>query len=313
MKIVLSRKGFDSSNGHIPSPIFQQEDGTLSLYSLPIPKKQATYRYSDIQWNQSNLQVLISSLRRGKKTRPDYPAHLDPDLVRDAVKNRHPDWCPIFGQSGSSETQLQHERVNDLAEDGCGRPLFLYFGWYREVKSMPAGYSYVKKAPNIHALFGWLQVERKIVLRDRERREEVRSEFPWAAHHPHVADDYDDAPNAIYIAPKPGSKADRLILNGRDTGLPAAGMFRRFDPEVHTLTAKDRSRSRWCLPSWFYRDGDPKLGMHKKKSRWEVQSDPRNIHLQSVGKGQEFVLDSGDYDEKQIGKWVERIVRAGQR
>ena len=47
MKIILSRKGFDSSNGGIPSPILP--DGTL--LSLPIPAKLDTISFDDLNYN----------------------------------------------------------------------------------------------------------------------------------------------------------------------------------------------------------------------------------------------------------------------
>ena len=45
-KIILSRKGFDSSNGGIPSPIMP--DGTL--LSMPIIDS-SDISFSDIAWN----------------------------------------------------------------------------------------------------------------------------------------------------------------------------------------------------------------------------------------------------------------------
>lgn len=138
--------------------------------------------------------------------------------------------------------------------------------------------------------------------------------MPWAADHPHVkCGYYENRLNAIYIAPRPGSKTDRLILNGRDTGLPASGMFSRFDRDLHTLTIAGKTRSRWRLPSWFYRAGEPALGMHKNKERWmATANDPGHVELQSVGRGQEFVFESQDHDEEKVLQWVEGIVRAGQ-
>ena len=46
MKIILSRKGFDSSNGGCPSPIMP--DGTL--LSMPIPTDDDVF-FSDVAWN----------------------------------------------------------------------------------------------------------------------------------------------------------------------------------------------------------------------------------------------------------------------
>ena len=47
MKIILSRKGFDSGNGGQPSPILP--DGTL--LSMPIPSNDSDNTYSTIMWN----------------------------------------------------------------------------------------------------------------------------------------------------------------------------------------------------------------------------------------------------------------------
>ena len=47
MKIILSRKGFDSSTGKVPSPVFP--DGTM--ISLPIPDRSSTIAYKDIAGN----------------------------------------------------------------------------------------------------------------------------------------------------------------------------------------------------------------------------------------------------------------------
>src|SRR5208282_283221 len=150
MKIILSRKGFDSSNGGIASPIF----GDGGLYSLPIPLEQATTcRYEDILWNRSNLRELISSLRRRKKTQLQDAPHLDPDLVRGSLANRHCEWRPIFGQSGGAETLLQNCGIQNSA-DSRNRPLFLFFGWFREAGKTRNGYSFVSRSPDIHAFFG---------------------------------------------------------------------------------------------------------------------------------------------------------------
>ena len=54
MKIILSRKGFDSSNGGIPSPIMP--DGTL--ISMPIPAKEKV-SYTDI--GSKEIYVILST------------------------------------------------------------------------------------------------------------------------------------------------------------------------------------------------------------------------------------------------------------
>ena len=75
MKVILSRKGFDSANGGIASPIF--EDGTM--LSFPIPSKdhdKDKIAYEELTCNKILLNELLENL--GYKG--DKYCHLDPDL-----------------------------------------------------------------------------------------------------------------------------------------------------------------------------------------------------------------------------------------
>src|SRR5262249_40535555 len=95
MKIILSRKGFDSSAGGCPSPIF--EDGTMM--SLPIPARDSPIEYADVA-----LAQLVTDLTRGAITGADR-AHLDPDLARSTLP-RARGWRPLFGQLGAAQRAL---------------------------------------------------------------------------------------------------------------------------------------------------------------------------------------------------------------
>lgn len=345
MKIILSRKGFDSQNGSIASPIYPKGDG-LGLYSLPIPleNRGLNDRYEHIQWNGRNLHDLITSLRPNGELGIEDSPHLDPDLVHGALKKRPDHWRPIFGQSGGQETQLRnrgvgrqvrpgsvvgangHQRkVNGVGEgvgnehfrDGIAGPLFLFFGWFRNVEESEGQYSYAPpvQSPDIHAFFGWLQTAQKVSFAGREDREAFMRNNPWAAQHPHVASTYyDGRPNAIYIAPEPDSKDDRLNLDGTLTDFKASGMFSTYAPDVHQLTLDGQTRTNWRLPAWFFhRNGNPTLGMHGNLNRWQaIPEQPGHIHLRSVDIGQEFVFDSCDYDRKVVHAWVKKIIEAGR-
>src|ERR1700678_123230 len=91
MKIILSRKGFDSSSGGVPSPIFP--DG--KILSLPIPDKSSTIAYNDIAGNNwATVGELVQQLAGIPRT---HRAHLDPDLAAQSFP-RTEEWRPIFGQ-----------------------------------------------------------------------------------------------------------------------------------------------------------------------------------------------------------------------
>src|SRR5215472_17422147 len=104
MKIILSRKGFDSSTGGIPSPILP--DGRLLSLPIPVPGERITY--AQIRAFDGSAASVLSDLRPGGhrfegelKSQPwaSVPAHLDPDL-RAAARPRFAGWRPLFGQDG---------------------------------------------------------------------------------------------------------------------------------------------------------------------------------------------------------------------
>src|SRR5687768_10897447 len=118
MRVILSRKGFDSGYGRVPSPVLP--DGRM--ISLPIPDKDAPVAYAAIKRDEILLSGLVDDLTKGKIP-PRFLAHLDPDLDRDAVV-RPSGWRPIFGQSGAALGHLR--KLGVVAGD-----LFLFFGWFR--------------------------------------------------------------------------------------------------------------------------------------------------------------------------------------
>src|SRR5258708_5248016 len=75
LKIVLSRKGFDSASGGVPNPILP---GGV-LVPLPIPAIRDPHTYNEIAVNGVGLGTLVEELTRGKIERTRR-CHLDPDL-----------------------------------------------------------------------------------------------------------------------------------------------------------------------------------------------------------------------------------------
>ncbi len=273
MKIILSRKGFDAGIGKVPNPIFQSGE----LCSLPIPENapgSRSKRYEEIKINNLSLGAIVHQLTRGK-IRPDDPAHLDPDLNPESIP-RQVGWKPVFGQAGTAETHLQNHNVRD-------GDIFIFYGWFRQIEPYEGSYRYVKNAPDLHVIFGWLQIERRVPVFNR-------SEIPsWALDHAHFVREKHSNPNSIYIS------TDHLQLPGTSIKLPGAGIFPKFDP-VLCLTAPGMSRSKWRLPPWFYpAQKKSRLSYHTNMGRWESRKE--HVLLNTVGRGQEFVLDCQDYPE----------------
>ncbi|MEK8052677.1 hypothetical protein AACH10_20675 [Ideonella sp. DXS22W] len=264
MKIIFSRKGFDSQYGGVPSPIF--DDGTL--VSLPIPSRQGR-PLGDITGPVGSLAPLVADLTAGRLGAHTL-VHLDPDLRGDSVARRA-GWRPSFGQVAAAQSHLARQGV------GPG-DVFLFFGWFRQAERRGTHWRYVPGAPDIHSLFGWLQVGNVLSLFGTPQI----GSHEWLHDHPHVAfADQMGSGNAIYIA------AEALFKRR----LPGAGCFVRWTPRLQ-LTAPGRSRSVWRLPAWMHPDvSQTALSYHTDPRRWQL--DEQSTLLQSVAKGQEFVIDVG--------------------
>lgn len=273
MKIILSRKGFDSGSGGIASPIFPSGE----LHSLPIPESIRSHhskRYKEIRVGDHSLGSIVNDLTGGKIT-PECFAHLDPDLDAGSVP-RSANWRPVFGQAGAAEKHLQNQGV----EEG---DVFLFYGWFRQVELVVGKYRYVSTEPDLHVIFGWLQVEQRLSV-------DSLSEIPiWTHDHPHYKVRKYSGLDSIYIS------TSQLRLPGTEIHKPGAGMFHMYTPEL-CLTAPHRSRSIWQLPAWFYpQEPFSSLSYHSNLSRWELNGD--TVLLRSVGRGQEFVLDCQEYPQ----------------
>lgn len=183
MKIILSRKGFDSSNGGCASPIMP--DGTL--LSMPIPSSD-TDSYSDLHWTGATYSDILSELCPKKIF---VNCHVDPDIrVNNRVKSIE-NWSPAFGQIGAAQGLLANAGVE------CG-DIFLFFGWFRHVEKTDKGYRFVKRSgsdfyahADMQVIYGYLQVGE--ILTEPERI----SKYNW---HPHSSRRrLDNANNALYI------------------------------------------------------------------------------------------------------------------
>lgn len=267
MKIIFSRKGFDSQYGGVPSPILP--DGGMT--SFPIPSKYGR-PLKDLSFQGRLLAELVSDLKPGVNT-----VHLDPDLEFESVP-RELGWLPNFGQVGRAQSHLANEGV-DVGD------VFLFFGWFRQIERSCDRWQYKRSAPNIHSLFGWLQVG-KVINVPKDSPDTVAKRYPWLADHPHVQYQVTIGNNnTLYVS------ADKLHIDGQPTNAPGGGMFKRWMPALQ-LTEPGCTRSKWLLPGWMAPSSDLRpMSMHGNLSRWEVAGE--QVRLQTVGKGQEFVLDVG--------------------
>ncbi len=281
MKIILSRKGFDSGSGGNPSPIFP--DGRM--ISIPIPDDQPGIKYKDICFPPYNFGSLVADLTGGN-TSPADGAHLDPDIRAESLP-RHPQWRPLFGQVGSAQSHLENNGVQ--AGD-----LFLFFGLFRKVIDDSGKITYQKGSPNRHIIWGWLQIDEVINVDSCDR-----SQYPWATYHPHF-NRRPDKKNTMYI----GSRY--LKLPGmRNRTVPGAGAFPAFKEKMQLTASSVTTCSHWELPSWFFpQKGRTPMTYHGNRDRWERTQN--GTRLKTVGRGQEFILNCDEYPE--VFGWVRGLL-----
>ncbi len=104
MKIIFSRKGFDSGYGGVPSPILPAG----STVSLPIPSPFGR-PLSDLRFGNEPLGEMVNELTCGRVATTQ-SVHLDPDLVAATVP-RLPGWSAAFGQTSSAQGHLRNQNI----------------------------------------------------------------------------------------------------------------------------------------------------------------------------------------------------------
>ncbi|MGA8849828.1 MAG: hypothetical protein WB564_08435 [Dehalococcoidia bacterium] len=265
-KIILSRKGFDSSSGGDYSPF---DLATGKYIVLPIPQDEDEVKISNRQkfeeikiksnyfkeYNASNLKELIERVtKKGKamikKNRLDY-AHFDPWLG-------HCPWLEeesnhsigVFGQVDGAQTHLRNQEV----EEGS---LFLFFSRFKptgDARENKLGINISAKhlKEGLYFIYGWLRVGWKPIQKFEEidnidilnakEKEELRS------HHPHATPEYfqncKGKNNTIYIAHK--------YLLDNSTKFPGCSYFPVLsDKLLLTATDSDQSSDQSQMPNWL--------------------------------------------------------------
>lgn len=282
MKVILSRKGFDSSNGGILSPII---DNRIML-SLPIPSKDKdpdpkkykdSIKYEELTCNGDRLDKILTDLGYDLKQKPtsEY-CHLDPDLDPKRRKEQPANWRPAFGQRRQAAKYLDECNVDE-------GDLFLFFGGFRHVIKDENGiYQYAKKGNNvndvyygepIHAIWGYMQVDK--VVRDPKDIEK----FDWHPHAKRIGEPH----NTIYLAKEKLSFAPDM---------PGCGIF-DYDPK-RVLTIPGRTKAIWKKEAALLNTGRKNCDISSKKT-------PTGIYY--AGIWQEMLLDNNNITQN----WAESL------
>lgn len=161
MRIIFSRKGFDSSSGGKASPIVNGRP-----ISLPIPaSRNSVTTYGDL-----GLGGLVHRVTRGR-LHSDSLCHADPYFV---------DGQCAFGQAGAAQGHLAR---NGIAPGD----VFLFFGLFADEES---------GEPH-HRIFGYMTIERVLSLGPAPSRTDAPD---FAPDHPHFIGER-DRNNTVYLGP----------------------------------------------------------------------------------------------------------------
>jgi hypothetical protein len=271
-KVILSRKGFDGTTGGKASPII---DG--KLVSLPIPRADSGDFYKNLIFSptESYLKVMKDL---GIKLYSE--AHVDPDIRKSIIPNRPERWRGLFGQSGPSQGTLHNRQV------GKG-DIFLFFGWFKEVRRINGVYQYCPDAPDIHAIFGYLEVDCVFDI-------QAGASVPyWMKYHPHIKEreEYGTQRNAIYMATKSFSKSPQK---------QGWGCF-RYDKRLVLTKEGAKKRSLWELPPCFQGEHENFTCGIKK---WEILQNG-NVEMQINGRGDQELYIS---DKPEVVEWAENLI-----
>jgi hypothetical protein len=190
MKIIFSRKGFDSKYGGGCSPILP--DGRLLSIPIPSISIENGIPYSKLISPFGTFKNIMEKLKL--KIPENGLAHLDPDLI-DSVYERNRNWKGIFGQAGAANSHLSKENIekNDI---------FLFYSSFRKTAiDNNKNLTFCEKEIR-HIIFGYLLVDEIINNGKYQITDFIKSypKYKWAFYHPHLINDKYGKQNTIYVA-----------------------------------------------------------------------------------------------------------------
>ncbi len=310
MKVIFSRKGFDSSYGGFPSIILPKEMD-YKMISFPIPEtnpKCEVIEANNLFYTLGNgrklsLEEIFKQLKiidninipefsqnrkvivpRRKGMEWDYNSekhrtvfHYDPQVPKIGY-----DYA-AFGQSGAAATHLLSKEIS------CG-DVFLFFGTFlKTFLNDDNDISYDSRMHEIQAIWGYMIIDdvfhikpdaNDILIKKGDNydklndNEEPLSRYKKLKEHPHY----------VNKDRKYTEKGDNIIICGK-----RFGTF-NFKPQ-YQLTKIGYKKSYWELPAFLKGTNISYCGKVK---------DP--FCFKSADIGQEFVAE--DFDEKEMTKWL---------
>jgi hypothetical protein len=288
MKIILSRKGFDSANGGYPNII--DEEGNFIVF--PILENENEI-YSDIKTKNGILyhDILTKRYPNNKIPKNQF-CHCDPNLGNYFFGNEDISFRASFGQVDSSQSHL--EKNIDIGD------IFLFFSWFKD-----------NEENDKHIIYGYMQIGSIIYPQHPQKnkpddlknktKETIQKQFPCLKSQPHWINKdnkYDDIKNkkinnnnCIYLA------SDFLEIK-----------------EESSIKTESLGRS-WGM---FKFNEELVLSKGPTRSKWKIKGLPDNIKISYTyekdgfiqsRRGQELIIDPQNNNTNyQVIKWAKDLI-----
>ena len=340
MKVILSRKGFDSSYGGFPSIILP--DGKMISFPIPESDPNCDGKYAkDLKYKINNKKELSLSLEdylekldiKKKIKIPDFKDatnrkgldwdynginyrtkfHYDPKIQQiDIPDNKGPAQFATFGQSGAAAGHLVN---NKISPDGLkGDPaLFLFFGLFQKTEWEDENHTKLKTIGKpFHAIWGYLIATGAINISSYiENNEKNFNQCKCFEE-----DDKEDIVNEIKKHPHfinryfykhtPQKNKDYFLKNIIFWG-KRFGTFNFDEKTEKYLRLSDIDNSNnltdWLIPKFITKMTYNSTSI--KKSRKNNNFIDDKLKIRAASKGQEFVITKADKAE--MKKWLEKI------
>jgi len=282
-RIVISRKGFDSSTGKKPSrgsPIF--DDGTI--FSIPVHiDNQSPHVFKEVKYGGINayeaIKYVYSNSRKKVYSENDV-CHFDPNL---SLKPG------LLGQQGTGQGELEKGGVDK-------GDLFLFFGWFKTYRLTKH-----KKNLDCHHLFGWLQIG-KIVQGTKNIKDFCEEK---GIKHPHSYGLW--TKNTLYVATSHLNSRFGVLQN------KGSGYFPKTNEKLVLSEMENKRKSIWKMPAKYFSEIGKSL--HADNMFFVSNSSgpckwlkPKQLSINTnVGNWQEMVLNSADYPN--LERWAYDLIK----
>lgn len=272
MRVILSRKGFESTHEGIPSPILP--DGTLLL--LPKPDNDGYVSYKEFYCEGTSYYDIAVSLDSKmqdvlKDARCNSSCYIAKSDHRPPLK-----WFPAYLRTGPLESHLNRQRVS------VG-DLFLFYGCFRQTEYDANHHlRFVPNAPEQNIIFSYFQIGAII-----KNLSFISSHFQWPLHT--LIDKDTSIQHTIYLPTK------KLSYNNQQPGFDILSYSQKL-----VLTKPGLHYYQWQLPD-FLCAPDVKISYHNNRNNGFLSG---KDYFKSSSIGEEFVIH-GTYD---LQRWVHSLI-----